>query len=157
MRSLLVSAAVAAILLTGVALGQPGAAVGDTSATGAGSGVFPPGALWTGVSLSGSTLGFGVEIHADGTALGEFETVLVGTSALGAAQEISVEGDVTAGSQNSDGSVTFSGTGTVDLGNGQVQTGVPFSVTATTAGLQLVLSGTTLPAQTLGSGTITIQ
>jgi len=157
MRRLLLSVAIAAIFVGGAVAGRPGAAAGDVSATGAATGVFPAGAQLSGVTLSGSTMGMGVEIHADGTALGQFETELVGTDILGAARTISVEGDVAAGSLNSDGSVTFSGTSTVDLGNGQVQTGVPFTVTATTAGLQLIVGATTLPSQTLGAGTISIQ
>jgi hypothetical protein len=43
------------------------------------------------------------------------------------------------------------------MGNGTPPlTGVPFSVTATTQGLRIILGNTTLPAATLTAGSITL-
>src|SRR5438552_2274365 len=122
-KTLIVSAAMLALVLA--VSDRPIAATGDISVTSAAVGIFPAGAQFNAVSLSGSTIGFGVEVRADGSAVGEFETVLLGTSLLGAAQNITVDGQVARGTTNSDGSVTFGGTGTVDLGTGQVLTNVP--------------------------------
>jgi hypothetical protein len=129
----------------------------EASVAGVGEGVFPDGASFNGVPLTGSTFGIGVLISGDGSAVGEFQTVLAGSTLVGP-QDISVVGSVTAGSLNADGSATFSGTATVDMGDGLPPAdGIPFSVTASTSGLQLVLATTTLPAQTLDAGTITIE
>ncbi|MBI3304337.1 MAG: hypothetical protein HYZ72_19905 [Deltaproteobacteria bacterium] len=89
---------------------------------------------------------------------------------------LAVQGPVTSGSDNGDGSVTFSGSGTVNLGNGQIFTGVPFKVTVTAGGpgvgtLQLTVIGAfdgvpgdthigngnyDLPIETVSSGRIKI-
>jgi hypothetical protein len=47
---------------------------------------------------------------------------------------MSVKGQVTAGALNADGSATFSGIGSVNLGGGTILTGVPFRVTASLGG-----------------------
>jgi hypothetical protein len=146
----LVSAAVALSSLRTVA-------AGDTQVTAAAAGVLPDGASLGGVPLQGSTFGLGVLIHSDGSAEGDFETVLAGTSLLGAPQYITLEGAVSAGASNVGGSVTFSGTARLDLGDGSVPTSVPFSVTATTSGLQLSIGTSVLPTQTLSAGSIFIQ
>src|SRR2546430_16234964 len=83
--------------------------------TGAGSGAFPNGTTFSGVSVSGMTFGIGVYIYSDGSATGQFETTLLGTTILGQAQNIEVEGKATAGVINADGSRTFSGTVTLDM------------------------------------------
>ena len=129
----------------------------ETQVTAAASGTFPPGATFNGVPLQGSTFGFGVVVRADGSAVGIFEIVLAGTSLLGQAQDITLVGNVSSGLSNLDGSVTFSGTGRLDLGDGSLPTdGVPFAVTATTNGLQVTIGATILPTQTLADGSIFI-
>ena len=61
--------------------------------------------------------------------------MLLGTSLLGAAQNITVEGEVSSGSVAADGSATFSGTATVDMGGGTLPlTGVPFAVAVSAGG-----------------------
>jgi hypothetical protein len=153
-KTLIVGAALLALALT---VGdRPIAAIGDASVTSAAVGVFPSGTQFNGVNLSGSTMGFGVEVRTDGSAVGDFETVLAGTTLTGAAQNITVEGQVATGRMNPDGSVTFGGISTVDLGTGQVLTNIPFTATVTAGGLQLVLGGTTLPTQSLSAGAISI-
>ncbi|MGH2450731.1 MAG: post-COAP-1 domain-containing protein [Candidatus Limnocylindria bacterium] len=133
-----------------------GAAAAETS--GAGAGTFPAGATFNGVSLSGLETGLGVSIASDGTAAGQFVAVLLGTSLLGQPQGISVDGKVGSGSIGPDGSATFSGNATVDLGDGSVPLiDVPFTVTATTESLLVKLDTSTLPSATLTGGSITIE
>src|SRR5438093_1292628 len=86
--------------------------------TGAGEATFPNGASFNGVPLRGLTLGQGLVIAQDRSARGQFQVVLLGTSFLGVPQEVIVEGEVRDGSSTEDGSVTFSGTATLDMGNG---------------------------------------
>jgi hypothetical protein len=149
--------------LLGGALMAPGATAvarqSETDVTGAGDGIFPPGASLSGVSLSGSQFAIGVIVYADGTALGTYQSILVGTSLLGQSQNISLDGNVAAGRTNTDGSVTFSGACILDMGDGTLpSTGVPFTLTVTAAGAQtLVIAATTLPTQTLGTGSVTIE
>jgi hypothetical protein len=124
--------------------------------TGAGNGVFPAGAQFSGVKLSGSTFGEGLEVSS-GSGLGFFHTVLTGTSVSGGVrQNITLNGAVSSGTVNADGSVTFGGTATLNLGDGSLPTTVPFSATVTTAGLTLVIGTTTLPSQTVDPGSIYI-
>lgn len=126
--------------------------------TGAGEATFPNGASFNGVPLRGLTLGQGLVIAQDRSARGQFHVVLLGTSLLGTPQEVIVEGEVRDGSSTANGSVTFSGTATVDMGDGTLPfVGVPFWVTASTRGLKLSLSTTELPTATVSAGSITIE
>ncbi len=142
--------------------GTPAFAQEDTFVTGAGAGVYPADTSFNSVPLSGLTFGMGVTI-AGGTAAGQFQTTLLGTSALGQPQEIVVEGKPTSGSSSSATTATFSGTTTIDMGDGTAPlTGVPFTVTIVTnadgqGSLTLVLGSTTLPAATINEGTMAIK
>lgn len=129
---------------------------GTTSVTGAGTAAFPQGTVFNGVTLSGSQFGKGVVVNGDGSASGDFYNVLDGSTALGP-RSITLTGLVRSGSLNPDGSVTFGGTSSLDMGDGTPATSVPFSVTATSQGLTLVIGTTTLPTQTLIAGGIDIQ
>ena len=123
----------------------------ETQVTAAGAGVFPDGSSFNGIPLRGSTFGFGLLVYADGSAEGDFAIVLAGTSLLGQAQNITLEGKVGAGVANVDGSVTFSGTAALDMGDGTLPAAaVPFSVTVTDTGLQLTIGTSILPTQTVG-------
>jgi hypothetical protein len=134
------------------------AAVQDTGVTGAAEAAFPSGATFNGVPLSGLTLGQGVIIALDGSATGQFQAVLQGTSLLGTPQSVTVEGEVSNGSVGGDGSATFSGIATVDMGDGTpALSGVPFTVTASTGSLALILNAVALPTATLTAGSITVQ
>jgi len=130
---------------------------------GAGAGVYPPNALFGGVRVSGFQFDFGVRIPGNGTALGQFQLTLTGTSALGLKQNIEVEGQAATGSATAGLSSTFSGSVAIDLGNGTPPlTGVPFTLTivANPAGqgsATLVLGATTLPVATVNEGLITIK
>ena len=126
--------------------------------TGAGEAIFSAGATLGGLSLSGLTLGQGVSLAQDGSATGQFQAVLYGTSLLGARQEVAVEGEVRNGFAVGLGSATFSGTATVDMGDGTPPLpGVPFTVTASTGSLGLILGATALPTAAVTAGSITIE
>src|SRR5437899_3085898 len=134
------------------------AAAQDTGVTGAAEATFPDGAAFNGVPLKGLTLGQGMFIAQDGSATGQFQAVLLGTSLLGSAQNITVEGEVRGGSVGADGSATFSGTATVDMGDGTLPLpGVPFTVTASAGSLGLILNAVALPTATLSAGSITVR
>src|SRR6267143_6489389 len=113
------------ILLPASVFGQ------STGLTGAGAGSFPSNTTFSGVSVSGLQFGMGVFTPGDTTAAGQFEGTLSGTSLLGQPQNIEIEGDATSGAINVDGSRTFSGTATVDMGDGSPPvTAVPFTIRA---------------------------
>ena len=126
--------------------------------TGAGAGLLAGSAVLYSVRLQSLEFGQGVILQEDGSAIGDFQSLLLGTSLLGQPQTLTVEGTVSSGSVRADGSVIFGGTATVDLGLGTPPLrGIPFSVTATTQGLRLRMSTTTLPTGTLTAGSITIE
>jgi hypothetical protein len=126
--------------------------------TGAGEAVLPNGTAFNGVTLSGLTLGQGVSIARDGSATGQFQAVLLGTSFVGAPQDIIVEGEVSDGFVAGDGSATLRGTATIDMGDGTLPLpGVPFTVTASTESLGLILGATALPTASVTAGSITIE
>ena len=134
------------------------AAAQDAGVTGAAEAAFPNGATFNGISLKGLTLGQGMFIAQDGSATGQFQAVLQGTSALGTPQNVTVEGEVRGGSVGADGSATFSGTATVDMGDGTLPLpGVPFTVTASAGSLGLILNAVALPTATLSAGSITVK
>jgi len=134
------------------------AAAQDTGVTGAAEATFPNGATFNGISLKGLTLGQGLFIGQDGSATGQFQAVLLGTSLLGAAQNITVEGEVSGGSVGTDGSASFSGTATVDMGDGTLPLpGVPFTVTASAGSLGLILNAVALPTATISAGSVTVK
>ncbi|SRR6266446_490372 len=145
-------------VLTLAILLLPASLFGQASGVaGAGAGTFPANTALSGVTLSGLKFGMGVLIPGDTTANGQLQATLLGTSVLGQPQNIEVGGDATSGTLGT-GSRTFSGTATVDMGDGTPPLlNVPFTVAATAAGLVLTLGATTLPAATLTAGSITIK
>lgn len=155
----------AAVVIVGVASTLASASAiaqgGDIGVTGAAQATFPAGsgANFNGIPLSGLTLGQGVSIGADGSARGQFQVALQGISLIGQAQEILVEGEVSSGGPVlGDGSVSFSGIATVDMGDGTLPLpGVPFFVTASPGSLALILDTVTLPTATVTAGSITIE
>ena len=125
--------------------------------TGAAEATLPDGATFGGLSLKGLSLGQGIFIGSDGSAKGQFQAVLQGTTALGSAQDVVVEGEVSDGSA-ADGTATFSGTATLSMGDGTPSlTGVPFTVTASAGSLGLILNGAQLPTATVTAGSISMQ
>ncbi|HEY3211008.1 MAG TPA: hypothetical protein VGL18_14690 [Actinomycetota bacterium] len=150
-------------------------AAGATEVRGGGTGSFGSDLDGDG-HVDGSQFGMGVAIQDNGAATGHFLCLMAGRSEFLGLRLMSVEGRVTAGSLNEDGSATFSGVGTVNLGNGQIFRGVPFRVTAWKGGpdvgkLQLTVIGAfdgapgdqipgngdyDLPVETVTSGQIAI-
>src|SRR5256886_12378450 len=111
------------------------AAAQDAGVTGAAEAAFPNGATFNGISLKGLTLGQGMFIAQDGSATGQFQAVLQGTSGLRTPPNVTLEGEVGGGSVGADGSATFRGTATVDMGDGTLPLpGVPFTGTASAWG-----------------------
>ncbi len=137
----------------------PVAAQSDASSvTGAVEGIFPNGTTFNGVSLSGLTVGQGIFIAPDGSASGQFQAVLLGTSLLGTPQHVVLEGRVGNGSLGGDGSATFGGTATVDMGDGTLTiSGVSFTVKASAQSLGLTLDGNALTTAAVTAGSITIE
>ena len=143
----------AIILLPGSVFAQ------DTrGVTGAGKATLPAGASLSGVSVSGLQFGLGAVIPGDGTAAGSLQATLAGKTLLGLPQTIELTGNATNGAINADGSQTFSGTGTLDMGDGTAPlTNVPFAVTASATSLLLSIGATNLPAAAINAGTVQIQ
>ena len=126
--------------------------------TGAGAAALPAGTLFTGIPVSVMQFGMGTFINGDGSASGQVTVTLVGTTLLGLPTEIALEGEVTSGTINPDGSATVSGTGSLDLGNGLPPiTDVPFVITATTSTVGAVINGLPLPSVPLNAGIVIIE
>jgi len=137
----------------------PGSLFGQATrgVTGVGKASLPAGTSLSGVSLTGMLFGMGVYIPGDGTSAGSLQVSLPGTTLLGQARTIEVTGTAASGTINIDGTRTFSGTATEDLGDGTAPLTVPFTVIASATGITLSVGTTTLPAATLTSGVIQIQ
>ena len=134
------------------------AATEGGSISGTSQGTFPAGTALGPMALDSLQLGTGVIIDPDNSAVGNFHSVLTGRSALGQPQEITVEGNVSQGTVDENGTASFSGIATLDVGGGApLQAGVPFSVTTTSGSLVLVIGSTTLPPASLTGGSITIE
>ena len=149
---------VRAIVLGLVAItAAPVSADGEHSVTAAATFLFPVGAELGAVALQGIEIGTGVFLEADGSASGTFHAVLQG-SALGFSREVTLEGKASEGSVGFDGRVTFSGTASLDLGDGAPPLpSVAFSVTAGTDDVVLVIDSTPLPAAGLSAGAVSIE
>jgi hypothetical protein len=125
-------------------------------------GVYPDGTTFNGVPISGLQSGYGVEITGT-SALGQFCTVLLGIAVGGLEQNIIIEGKAASGSRTAANTVTFSGTATVNMGDGTPPTpGVAFTATITTNAsdqgtIGLVIGATTLPNAVVNSGSMTIK
>ena len=84
--------------------------------------------------------------------------MLLGTSLLGTPQHVVLDGQVGNGSLGGDGSATFGGTATVDMGDGTLPLlGVPFTVKASTQSLGMTLDGMALPTAAVTAGSIRIE
>jgi hypothetical protein len=152
----------AAMLVVAILWPAPVDAQTETSVTGAGAGIFPPGASYLEVPLNALTLGMGLSV-AGGWAAGQFQATLIGVSDLGLERDIEVEGIATSSVPSEPGTAIFAGTCTVDAGDGTPPLpGVPFTVTVVTneegtGSLTLTLGGTNLPAATVNEGHMTIR
>src|SRR6267143_2330943 len=90
------------ILGASVMAPAPVAAQDAAGVTGAAEATFPDGATFNGIPLRGLTIGQGMFIAQDGSAMGQFQVVLLGTSLLGTPQNITVEGEVGSASVGAD-------------------------------------------------------
>jgi len=133
----------------------------ETSVTAAGEGPFPQGASYLGVPLSSLTIGSGLSV-AGTWALGQFQTTLVGGTVAGP-REITVEGLARSSVPSGPNTAVFSGTCTVDPGDGTPPvSGVPFTAALGanpdgTGSLALTLGVTSLPAAAVNEGYVTIR
>jgi hypothetical protein len=131
--------------------------------TAAAKGTFPSNTAYNGVPLSGLQFGAGVQVPGDTSATGEFQSTLLGTSTNGQPQNIVIEGEVSSGSASAGTTATFSGTCTVDMGDGTTPSkDVPFTVTITVdsnskGSLALTLGTAKLPTATVNEGSIAIE
>jgi hypothetical protein len=136
----------------------------DTSVTSAAVGTYPAGTSYNGVPLSGLEIAAGSVIFADGSGGdGTLGIRLLGVSTgLTPPQIINIDAQVTAGSRTAATAATVSGTCTIDMGNGLPPvTGIPFTATIAAdvnnlGAVTLVLGSTTLPAATIGEGSLTV-
>jgi hypothetical protein len=159
LASCVIAVLVAAVILSPA----PAGAQTETRVTAGAAGVFPNGATFNAISLNGLRVGIGVIISSTGSAQGQFQATLLGTTALGQPQAIGIGGKATAGSAGAAGAASFSGTCSIDMGDGSpLLQNVPFVAAVTTdAGghgtLGLVLGATSLPAATINQGSVTIE
>ena len=152
------------VTLLAAALALPPLAAADDSRTTAGAaGIYPDGTTFAGIDVSALQLGVGTEVSPEGAGLGHLSAVLLGVSALGVEQRISIEGAVTGGARNAANVVVLTGLSTVDLGDGLAPAvDVPFTATLTSDGGELGLVGlalvgfSELPNATLNQGSLTI-
>lgn len=154
MKKLIFAIAFAALVLaSGAAMAQSS----GRSVAGAASGSLPEAAMLGAIPVSGVELGTGVLIEADGSASGWFHAVLRG-SALEQPRRLTIEAKVTQGTVAEDGSVTFAGSGTLDLGDGTPPVPLGYLSVAAAGGGGLVLSidAATLPVE-LTNGVVAIE
>jgi len=158
----LIVATLAALVMAGAVVASPqqqaAAVAGPNVVTAGAAGVFPAGANFSGIQLAGGTFGIGVQTDGAGTAKGDLEYQLNGTSLIGLSQWITVTGWITSGAQNADGSMTFNGTGTLDMGDGTAPTGgLALVATLTSTGLTVTIGGNAIPTLPKSDGWIFIE
>ena len=100
------------------------------SVTGGGTGTFGTDLDGDG-DIDGSHFGLSVSIYGDGSAKGHFECNMAGNADILGLHLMAVTGKVTNGFVNTNGSATFSGVGTVNLGSGEIYKDMSFIVTVT--------------------------
>jgi hypothetical protein len=162
----------AAIVLLCVA---PTPAAAPTIATGAGTGTFDADLDGDG-EIDGSDFGFAVVKGPGASIRGHFMCQMAGNADFLALKLMQVEGRVSSASFNDDERATFSGSGSVNLANGDVFRDVAFTVVVTPGGpetgtMQLTVIGTfdgvpgdtltgdgnySLPVETVATGLISI-
>ena len=152
----------------------PSGAAQPSIVTGGGTGTFNADLDGNG-EIDGSHFGFAVVKTQGGSASGHFMCQMAGNKAFLGLKLMLVEGSVS-GAFFTPTSVTFSGTGSVNLADGTVFRGVPFTVTVSAGGpgvgtIQLTVIGLfdgvpgdtipgdgnySLPVETVATGGITI-
>jgi hypothetical protein len=154
----LIAAALIASLVLVFPPQQAAAIAGVNVITAAGAGEFATGASFQGIALAGGTFGLGVQTSGTGSANGDLELQLNGSSLIGLSQWITVTGWITSGTVNPDSSVTLNGTGTLDLGDGSAPTGgLALTATLTATGLTVTIGGNAIPTLPKSDGWITVE
>ena len=161
-KKLLLAALFATMVMVASLIGssrhQAAAIGGANVVTASAAGVFPAGANFSGVQLAGGTYGLGVQTDGAGAATGDLELQLNGTSLIGLAQWITITGWITSGAQNADGSMTFNGTGTLDMGDGTPATGgLALVANLGATGLTVTIGGNAIPQLPKSDGWILIE
>jgi len=129
----MITTTAALVVLILLARVPPAAAQSGVMVTGGGTGTFNADLDGDG-DVDGSHFGFGVIIRPNGSARGHFLCQMAGNADFLGLKLMLVEGRVSSGTINPDGSATFNGGGSVNLANGTVFRGIPFTVTVTPGG-----------------------
>ena len=166
----------ACIVATAAVLGTTTTRAGVQSmVTGGGTGTFNADLDGDG-DIDGSHFGFAVLEGPGGFARGHFMCQMAGNADFLGLKLMLVEGRVSTATFNDDESVTFSGRGSVNLADGTVFRGVPFTVSVTAGGpgvgtMQLTVIGAfdgvpgdtqpgdgdySLPVETVATGLISV-
>jgi hypothetical protein len=127
------------------------------SITGTGEAVFSSKTSVYSIDVDRMEFATGIFVESEGSADGVFHGVLHGTTIIGQARDIVIEGNVIQGTPRENGISSFTGSAKVDLGNGIEIPNVPFTAMASEESISLVLQGTTLPTAPIRSGSLTIQ
>jgi hypothetical protein len=132
------------------------AVLGEQMSTAAAAGIFPTTPTFNGVDLAGGIYGVGVRTGSDAT-YGDIHAEFTGISPLGLYQIISVDGWITGGSIVG-GTLTFSGTARLDMGDGPPPTGgLSLTGTLTATGITMTVNGSSLPALPKTDGFTTME
>jgi hypothetical protein len=121
------AALVALVAITGLVLAVPAGGDGPLVVNGGGAGTFAADLDGDG-DIDGSRFGLGATIRSGGAAQGHFECLMAGDSDILGLHLMAVEGKVTTGSADVAGTATLGGLATVNLANGILFRGVPFTV-----------------------------
>lgn len=132
-------------LRTGNIQVRPDAAVvGEAIATAAAAGVFSTTPTFNGVELAGGIYGVGLRTGSD-SAYGDLHAEFTGISLIGLYQIITVTGWITSADVVG-GTINFSGTATLDMGDGPPPTGgLSLVGSMTSTGITLTVGGSALP------------
>lgn len=129
---------------------------GEQIATSSAAGVFSATPTFNGVELAGGIYGVGVRTGSD-SAYGDLHIEYTGISLIGLYQIITVNAWVTSATVVG-GTVTLTGTATLDMGDGPPPTGdLAFSATLTATGLSVTVNGMSVPTLPKTDGFINIE
>jgi hypothetical protein len=157
MKLIVVAVGLGAAVAVGVARGVPflGAGAGtDTVVTAAAAGDYLDRTSFKGLKLEAWTLGTGVVVRSDKSALGDFELSVQGKNSQRQLRDVLIVGKAAAGIVKSNGTVTFSGTATTKVSDGTPATTGPFVATVTSKAFQLTVNGVALASVSLTAGSI---
>ena len=100
-----------------------------------------------GIQLSDGIFGLGVVISPDGSASGDLHAILSGADLLNLPVSVTVNGWITAGTANGDGTMTLRG----------MADGVPLAAVAGASGVQLTLGASALPSLAVTDGSVLVE